>query len=332
MHILCAYRSDDEKAYLASKLTAHTVQWVAGPVETAEWDGSDVDCLCIFVSSKVTVDLLARLPKLKLIATRSTGYDHIDVAAAKARGITVATVPAYGVHTVSEFAFALLLTLSRNILPANERVVEDGSFSSEGLTGFDLAGKTLGVVGTGRIGKNLIRIAKGFSMNVIAYDVHEDTAARDELGYTYVSLETLWAQSDIISLHLPESQETNGMINKDVIAKMKRGVILINTARGTLVDTEALVWGLEEKIITAVGLDVLAEEGYVADEMRLLSEGAPSVESLKTLALNHYLIDHPRVLITPHMAFNTKEALERILDTTVDTIDSFTRGDIQNAL
>jgi D-lactate dehydrogenase len=280
----------------------------------------------------VTAEVIARLPKLQLIATRSTGYDHIDVLAAKARNITVSTVPAYGVHTVSEFAFALLLTLSRNILPANERVVEDGSFSSEGLTGFDLAGKTLGVLGTGRIGKNLIRIAKGFSMNVIAYDVHEDTAACDELGYTYVPLEKLWAESDIISLHLPESVETNGLINKDAISKMKRGVVIINTARGTLVDTEALVWGLEEKIIAAAGLDVLAEERYVADEVRLLSEGAPSADSLKTLALNHYLIDHPRVLITPHMAFNTKEALLRILDTTVDTIESFTRGEKKNTV
>lgn len=304
----------------------HEIIFYKGSLQDGAWDGTGIEGLCVFVTSQVQRAELDRLPALKFIATRSTGFDHIDMALAKERGILVSSVPSYGEHTVAEFAFALLLTLSRMIVPAHEQVVREGLFSSANFIGFDLAGKTIGVIGTGKIGKNFIRIAKGFSMNVVAYDVMQDTKFAEEERFSYVELLELLAVSDIISLHLPENKETFHIVNRDLIAKMKRGITIINTARGSLIDTDALVWGLRENIVAAAGLDVLSEEGYVADELRLLAAPHPSIASLRTLLLNHYLIDHPRVIITPHIAFNTKEALLRILDVTVENIEGFAQG------
>jgi len=326
MKILFAYRTEEERMYIAEKLAEHEIIFIKGALHESEWDGAGIECVSIFVTSHISREELDRLPNLKLITTRSTGYDHIDLPLARERGITVATVPTYGEHTVSEFAFALLLMLSRNLFPARERVIKEGSFSSEGLTGFDLFGKTLGVLGTGRIGKNTIRIARSFAMNILAFDAHPDSAFAQEMNFSYTSLDEILTKSDIISLHLPELSETQHIINHDAIAKMKKGMVIVNTARGMLIDTKALVWGLQENIISAVGLDVLSEEGYVADELRLIDKAHPNEKSLRTLLFNHYLIDHPRVIITPHMAFNTKEALERILDTTIQNIKSFMKG------
>lgn len=332
MKTLFVYRSDAERAHIAEALKDHEVVFVPTPLHEQTWDGTGVECLSVFVSSPVGEAELNKLPDLKLITTRSTGYDHIDIARARARNITVTNVPSYGEHTVSEFAFALLLALTRNIIQANQQVVEDGSFNAEGLTGFDLTGKTIGVLGTGRIGKNTIRIARGFGMRVHAFDAHPDQAFAEEMGVTYASLPDVLAQADVLSLHLPELPETHHIINTDAVRHMKRGIILINTARGALIETEALVWGLKEGIIRAAGLDVLDEEGYVADELRLLGEAHPKAESLKTLLYNHYLIDHPNVIITPHMAFNTHEALQRILDTTVESIVAFEKGESKNVV
>jgi D-lactate dehydrogenase len=332
MKTLFVYRSEQEREYVQESLRGHEVVFVPGPLSEHTWDGTGIECVSVFVTSPIGEAELAKLPDLKLIATRSTGYDHIAVPLARSRGIVVTNVPSYGEHTVSEFAFALLLALTRNMIKANEQVVEDGSFSAEGLTGFDLNGKTLGVLGTGRIGKNMLRIGRGFGMRLVAFDAYPDAQFAAEVGVTYASLTEVLAQADVLSLHLPELPETHHIINKDAVSAMKRGAILINTARGALIDTEALVWGLKEGIIAAAGLDVLDEEGYVADEMRLLGDAHPKAESLKTLLFNHYLIDHPNVIITPHMAFNTREALQRILDTTIDTIDAFARGEIKNAV
>lgn len=332
MKILYSYKTEKERAELAEKLSTHEVIFHSGPLQSGNWSGAGIEGLCVFVNSPVGEAALARLPDLKLIATRSTGYDHIDLTRARARGIAIVNVPSYGEHTVAEFAFALLLAVTRHICPANERVVRAGTFSPDGLTGLDLFGKTVGIIGTGRIGKNFIRIARGFGLKVIAFDVFPDSAYAQAEGFNYRTLDELLREADIISLHLPENKDTHHLINRPRVEQMKKGMIVINTARGSVIDTEALVWGLEREIISAAGLDVLAEEGNVVDEMHLLFDPHPQAAALKTLLSNHYLISHPRVLITPHLAFNTKEALERIIETTVDNINSFARGVVKNAV
>jgi D-lactate dehydrogenase len=265
---------------------------------------------------------MARFPSLKLIATRSTGYDHIDLAAAKARGISVANVPFYGENTVAEFAFALILSLSRRIPEAREHTTR-GSFSPTGLRGFDLAGKTLGVVGVGHIGAHMIRMAQGFDMKVVGFDPYPNAELAHTLNFTYASLTDLLAASDVITLHVPYNEHTHHLINKGNISAVKKGAYLINTARGAVVETEALVEALRSGTLAGAGLDVLEEEGDMADEMKLLTSPHPKEEELKIALENHYLITHPRVIVTPHCAFNTAEAVRRILDTTISNIDAF---------
>ena len=335
MKILYTYETEQEKSYIAEKLSMHDVVFHAGSLQdnppTGGWSGEDIECLCIFVNSTIGNAECEQFPDLKYIATRSTGFDHIDMKCAHERSIVVSSVPSYGEHTVAEYAFALLLTLSRNMSAASKRV-QEGSFSSEGLSGFDLYGKTIGVLGTGKIGKNVIKIARGFGMTVTAFDLYPDQGFAKENNFAYTSLEEVISHADIISLHLPQTTDTEHIIDKVMISKMKKGSIIINTARGSLIDTAALVWGLKEGIIAGAGLDVLDEEGYVADEMKLLSHDSPDPDELKTLLLNHYLIDHPHVVITPHNAFNTREALQRILDVTVENIQRFTSGSFLNVV
>jgi D-lactate dehydrogenase len=213
---------------------------------------------------------------------------------------------------------------------AHEQVTETGSFKQGDLRGFDLFGKTVGVVGTGRIGSNFIKMAKGFGMQVVAYDPFPKNGLDQELGFRYVGFEELLSLSDVISLHAPFSEHTKHMINENSINHIKRGAVLINTARGGLVQTSALVKALEEGIIFAAGLDVLEEEGDMQDEMRLLSDAHPKLEELQNVLSNHYLINHSRVIVTPHIAFNTNEAVARILDTTIDNILGFTKGEVKN--
>jgi D-lactate dehydrogenase len=265
-----------------------------------------------------------------MIAARSTGFDYVDIPLARSRGIEVCYVPSYGENTVAEFAFALLLALSRKVPEAHKQVTETGSFLQAELKGFDLKGKTIGVIGTGRIGMNAIKMAKGFQMNVVAYDPFPKTELADELGFRYVGFEELLGLSDIITLHAMLADSTRHMINEQSIYHIKRGAILINTARGGLVQTSALVKALEEGVISAAGLDVLEEEGDMQDEMNLLHNPHPKLEELQNVLSNNYLINHPRVIVTPHIAFNTAEAVERILDTTIENILSFANGQIKN--
>ncbi|MDP2651950.1 MAG: NAD(P)-dependent oxidoreductase, partial [bacterium] len=298
--------------------------------ESPEVSDSEAEALCTFVESPIGETEIARFPSLKLIATRSTGFDHIDLKATAARSIAVANVPFYGENTVAEFAFALLLALSRRVIDADERVRETGAFSHEGLRGFDLAGKTLGVVGCGHIGVHMIKMANGFGMKVLGFDVHQDPALAQKLNFTYASLDDLLAQSDIITIHVPYNEHTHHLINKENIMKMKKGAYLINTARGAVVETEALVEALKSGIIAGAGLDVLEEEGDMNDELALFANPHPREAELKTVLENHYLIDHPRVIVTPHTAFNTTEAVERILDTTIENIRAFSSGSPTN--
>ncbi len=283
----------------------------------------DFDVISVFVGSAVDKEVINSFPNLKLITTRSTGFDHIDSAAAKEKNIAVAYVPGYGDNTVAEFAFALILSLSRKIFEAYDRIKERGLFNFDGLRGFDLNGKTIGVVGTGRIGCYMIKIAKGFGMNVIAYDAFQKEELCAKLGFKYVSFDELLSQSDVISLHVPYLPSTHHLINSENISKIKKGALLINTSRGAVVETEAIVKGLNLGILGGVGLDVLEEEGAIADEKALLLYGHPEEHDLRTILANHVLIDMPNVIITPHTAFNTQEALQRILSTDIENIKSF---------
>lgn len=281
--------------------------------------------LSTFIYSKIDEVILRRLPLLKAIATRSTGFDHIDLAACKRRKITVMNVPHYGQNTVAEHTFALILALSRKIFQSYERT-EKMRFDHKGLTGFDLFGKTIGVIGAGNIGQHVIRIAHGFSMNVLAYDPQQDPKLAKRLKFVYVPLSTLLKRSDVITTHVPYLPATHHLLNRSNVPLIKKGAILINTARGGIVETEALIRALDEGILSGAGLDVLEEECVISEEREFLSAHFPETCNLKTVLENHVLIARDDVIITPHNAFNSKEALERILGTTVENINGFHRG------
>ncbi len=284
-------------------------------------DLQEIEVFIPFIHTRVGSSELEKMPKLKLIATRSTGYDHIDIAAAKERGITVANVPAYGETAVAEFTFALMLTLSRKVHQAYART-QRGDYTLEGLRGFDLYHKTLGVVGAGAIGLHVIRIASGFGMNVVAYDVTQNRLLSEVLGFRYVSLDDLLAQSDIVTLHAPAIPPTHHMLNRETFAKLKRGAFLINTARGSLIDTTALAWALDTGILAGAALDATEGEEFLEHEEELLSQSGAE-EKLKLLVHNHVLQRRPNVIITPHIAFNSEEALRRIQDTTIENVKAF---------
>lgn len=287
---------------------------------------NNYEAISIFVDSRVTPMVLDRFPNLKIIATRSTGYDHIDLTACSERNVAVAYVPGYGDNTVAEMAFGLILNLTRKIYQSIDQIKETESFSRVGLRGIDLKGKTIGIIGTGRIGKEMVKIAKGFGMNVLAYDPFPNREFASEMKFEYVTLEELLKNSDIISLHCPYNKETHHLINRNNINLIKRGAYLVNTARGGIVETEALVWALKDGILSGAGLDVLEEEGEIKDELQFLSSSTARTEELKILLQNHILMKMPNVLITPHNSFNSQEALERILNTTLENIKAFWSG------
>ena len=293
---------------------------------------NDFDAVSVFVNSEITPEVLAALPSLKFIATRSTGFDHVDAAACKAKNVAVSYVPGYGDNTVAEFAFGLILNLTRRIYRAIDQIKEADSFDLHGLRGMDIKGKTIGIIGTGRIGREMIRIAKGFGMNVLAHDPFPNIQAAQEMGFEYLKLEELLGRSDVISLHTPYNKDTHHLINKTNIALIKKGAYLVNTARGPIVETEALVAALKDGTLAGAGLDVLEEEGETKDEMKFLGAGSLQVQELRTMLQNHMLMKMPNVLITPHNAFNTAEAMERILGTTLENVRGFVAGTPKNLI
>jgi len=294
----------------------------------------DAEIVSIFVNSEINKSIIDALFGLKFIATRSTGFDHIDCEYAKSKGIMVSSVPSYGAYTVAEFTFGLLLNLSRKIYDAYNNLREGADFNIFSLQGFDLKGKTIGVIGTGKIGKNVVKIAKGFSMNVLAYDPYPDMNFAKEMNFEYKNLSEVLAQSDIITLHAPYNKGDQHLINKENISLMKKGVYLINTARGELIDTDALIWGLKEGIIAGAGLDVLEGERELKEEIEILSspEKSERVKDYKTLLEGRVLIDMPNVIVTPHVAFYSKEAEGEIIKTTIDNIQGFISGQPLNLI
>ncbi len=318
-----------EKDVIANSLGSIDVQFFDHPLTMSDVGMiKDVEGLVIFIYSPVTKELIDALPNLKFISTMSTGFDHIDLDACKARNITVCNVAGYGEITVAEHTFALLLALSRRLIESYMRVKE-GYFSPENLTGFDLSGKTLGVVGVGSIGQHVIKIANGFGMNVVGFKRSPDPELEQKLGFKIVDLETLYKTSDVVSLHVPYTKETHHMINSEVIQNMKDGVVILNTSRGPLIDTTALLKFLESGKIGGIGLDVCENEPMLREEKQILSKEF-NKEDLLCLLEEKMLLNYKNVIVTPHNAFNSREALEKILHTTVDNITRFTENNPQN--
>lgn len=281
----------------------------------------DFDIISIFIYSRVTKNVIENLQNLKMVATRSTGFDHVDLNEAKNRNIIVSNVPTYGENTVAEHTFALILNLARNVHKSYLRTQRD-DYSIEGLEGFDLKNKTIGIIGTGNIGLHVVKIAKGFGMKVIAFDPIKKDFVSEVLGYEYVDFDTLLSQSDIISIHAPLNEHTLHLINKDNVHKIKKGAILINTSRGGLVENNALVEGLEKGIISGAGLDVIEGEELIKEEKELLHKDI-DFEKLKTILTDHLIFKRENVVYTPHNAFNSREANKRILTTTINNIKKF---------
>ncbi|KKP32976.1 MAG: hydroxyacid dehydrogenase [Candidatus Staskawiczbacteria bacterium RIFOXYD1_FULL_32_13] len=320
---------DWEKKYLQKKLKNNNLEFFQDTFNFTDIKKSEkFDIISIFIYSKMNKEIINSLPNLKMLATRSTGFDHIDVKECRNKKITVCNVPYYGENTVAEHTFALILALSRNVHKAYVRTLKQ-DYSIEGLKGFDLKGKTLGIVGAGNIGMHVIRIAKSFSMHVLAYDSKPDNFLAEVLHFKYASLPEVLANSDIISLHVPDNENTHHLINKDSIKKIKKGAILINTSRGGIVDTQALIEALDKKILAGVGLDVLEGEELIKEEKQLLSD-PKKAEYFGQIMRDHELLNKDNVVFTPHIAFYSQEALERILDTTVENINNFISGNPQN--
>ncbi len=286
-----------------------------------ELAGAEV--LSVFIASRVDRAALDRLPALKLVATRSTGVDHVDVEACRERGIAVTNVPTYGENTVAEHTWALLLALSRRLLAA-EREGRVGRLGRAGLQGIDLKGRTIGVVGAGRIGLHVIRMARAFDMRVLAFDPAPNDVLAAVLGFEYVGLDELLTGSDVISLHAPASPATRHLIDADALAKVRPGALLLNTARGDLVDTAAVLAALDSGRLGGAGLDVVEGEHDVSEDFALLGDAPP--DALKTAMARRLLADRDDVILTPHNAFNSVEAVRRIADTTVAAIAAHQEG------
>lgn len=295
--------------FFETKLSADTVRLAEG-----------FDAVCVFVNDSVDKNVLEKLNAygIKIVALRCAGFNNVDLKYASGK-ITVLRVPAYSPQTVAEHTMALLLCSIRRIHKAYIRT-RNFNFSVNDFTGFELKNKTIGVIGTGKIGRSFIDICKGFSMNVLAYDPYPDSAVCAE----YVSLDRIFAESDIISLHCPLTKENEHLINAGNISKMKKGVIILNTSRGSLIDTEALIEAIKSKKVGAACLDVYEEESDLFFE-----DYSSHIVQDDTLAR---LISMPNVIVTSHQAFLTDEALGNIAQTTCENIKSYFEGKIQNEI
>ena len=301
--------------YFEEKLSQKTVAMTAG-----------FAAVCVFVNDELDVTCIKHLVQkgVSLIALRCAGFNNVDLEAAKNCGIEVVRVPAYSPHAVAEHAMALLLTLNRKTHKAYNRVRE-ANFSLDGLLGFDLYGKTVAVIGVGKIGRCMITILKGFGCRVLAYDIVEDADYAKQQGFAYVSLDEIYQQADIISLHCPLTPKTKHLIDAASIALMKKGVYLINTGRGALIDSSALVSNLKARQLGGVALDVYEQESEVFFE-----DHSQDIIEDDTLMR---LITFPNVIITSHQGFFTHEALSNIAEVTIKNIhDIFSKGVSENRL
>ncbi|KKQ67404.1 MAG: hypothetical protein US86_C0001G0331 [Candidatus Daviesbacteria bacterium GW2011_GWA2_38_24] len=309
-----------EQELLEEGLRGHSLKFFEDPLnETNIQDVLDFDVISTHSKSKVTSAVIEKLNNLKLVATRTTGFDHIDLQKCKEKNIVVCNVPAYGEITVAEYAFALILNVSRKIYQGVYNIKEKNNFDTNSLEGFDLNEKTLGVIGTGRIGQHVINLTRGFNMKVIAFDAFPRPELQEKLNFKYVSLEQLLSTSDVITLHVPYLPSTHHLINSANINKIKKGAILVNTSRGGVIETKTLVDALENKILSAAGLDVFEEEYEIANN-----------QNTEAVTLVKKLISMENCIVTPHNAFNSIEARTRIEQTTIENINNFLKDSLTN--
>jgi D-lactate dehydrogenase len=323
--------SELDKQQLAGALkdTDHHWEYVEDGIGPGNCN-PDTEVISVFVSSTVTREVINALPRLRLIACRSTGFNNVDLQAAQERDIAVVNVPTYGEATVAEYAFTLLLALQRKL--PKVLAAENEQVPVEALCGHDLEGKVFGVVGTGHIGQKSLKIANGFSMQTLAYDSFPKQELSDELHFSYVGLDELLEQADIISLHVPLLPDTRHLMNRERLHKMKPGAILINTARGEIVDTKALIEVLDSGHLGGAALDVVEGEALLDyhEETALLRGHTMPEATLRHSVEISVLEKMPNVIISPHNAFNTVEAIGRINQTTAQNIISFWYGDVPN--
>lgn len=305
---------------LANKDFGHEITYYEGKLrrETLKL-AEGYDCACVFVNDQVDASVLIALAaqNTRLIALRCAGFNNVDIISAKELGVQVVRVPAYSPYAVAEHTVGLMLALNRKVYWANSRVKE-GNFSLDGLLGFDMRNRTVGLVGTGKIGECVANILKGFGCNIIAFDKYQNQACL-ELGVKYVERDELFAKSDIISLHCPLFQETHHVIGNDAIAKMKKGVMIINTSRGALIDSRAAIEGLKSEKIGYLGIDVYEEEEELFFEDKTFE--------IRTDDVFARLTTFPNVVITGHQAYFTEEAVIAIAQTTLQNITSYENGD-----
>ena len=314
-----------QKDLLKTKLQKHKLNFVDEDLSIKNVSkAKDSEIICIFIYSEVNKQILDKLPKLKAVITMSTGFDHIDVKECNRNNIRVLNVPFYGANTVAEHTFALILSLSRKIPQSYDRT-KNANFNLDGLRGFDLKGKTIGIVGLGHIGQHVAKMANGFDMKILALDHKKDATIAKQYKIKFTNLDTILKNSDVITLHLPYIPSTHHILNSKNIPLIKKGAILVNTARGSLIDTTALLKALQRKQLSGLGLDVLEEEEIIKDEKKILTRKLKN-EQISQLLENHALLSYENVIITPHNAFNSQEALERILNTTIENINSIIKG------
>ena len=281
----------------------------------------NAEIISVFTGSRLTAETLYKFKNLKLILTRSVGYSHIDLDYCNENHIMVANTPRYGDYTVAEFTFGLLLNLVRRI-SYGENQLKNGDMYPETF-GMELFSKTLGIVGTGAIGEKVVKIAKGFSMNVICYDVKENISLKEQYGVKYTDLDTLCKLSDVVSLHAPLTPNTFHIIDEYRLSLMKENAIIVNTARGELIDTEALYISLIDNQIKGAALDVLEFEDTISSKRP--GENL-NLKNLRTSLINSKLLNLPNVIATPHIAYDTKEAVNRILEMTLANIQEYMQG------
>lgn len=322
-------KEKEEISFLKKYLKNHTLKFFSQSIHDVPLDQyEDSEIISVFIYSETKKEILSKLKKLKCVLTRSTGFDHIDTNYCSMKKIAVGNVPLYGENTVAEHTFALMLNLARNVHKSYLREKE-GNFSIDGLRGFDLKGKTLGILGVGHIGLHVIKMARGFGMNVIAYDINQNHFLAEVMHYSYATQEEVLKKADILSLHMPLNNHTKHIINEETLSLTRKGIHIINTSRGGLIDSEALYNFLKKGHIGGVGLDVIEGEEYIVHEEELI-ENKEKHNEIAQLMITKEIMKHENVIFTPHNAFNSQEALKRILESTIENINSFeSKGEVK---